>query len=256
MLRRRTAPREEACETVLGGRRVRYTLRRSARRTLALQVDARGVKVAVPLHCPAAEVERFIATHTQWLLDKLDALAARPAVVPFKAVDGAEFPLLGRPCRLNLGGSGRAVRWRVAPDGIDELLLPVATVDTAAALERALRRRALAWYPGRVAEYCHRLGVPVPTVRLSSARTRWGSCSRHSGIRLHWRLIHLAPALVDYVVAHEVAHLAEMNHSPRFWSVVESLYPDWRAARRQLREAAATLPVIAAGDETAITEED
>src|SRR5690554_2723692 len=80
----------------------------------------------------------------------------------------------------------------------------------------------------RVVEYCRRLGcAPVP-VRLTSARTRWGSCSARSGIRLHWRLIHVAPGLLDYVVAHEVAHLAEMNHSPRFWRIVEALYPDWR----------------------------
>jgi hypothetical protein len=87
-------------------------------------------------------------------------------------------------------------------------------------------------------------------VRLSSARTRWGSCSSRSGIRLHWRLIHLPPALIDYVVAHEVAHLLEMNHSPRFWAVVERLYPDWRAARADLRKAAAGLPVIAAAPAT------
>ncbi|HNB07544.1 MAG TPA: DUF45 domain-containing protein, partial [Thauera aminoaromatica] len=98
----------------------------------------------------------------------------------------------------------------------------------------------------------------VPPVSLSSAATRWGSCSTRSGIRLHWRLIHLEPALIDYVVAHEVAHLAEMNHSPRFWAVVERLYPDWRAARAALRSAAATLPVIAtaAADRGAFTRED
>jgi predicted metal-dependent hydrolase len=84
-------------------------------------------------------------------------------------------------------------------------------------------------------------------VRLSSARTRWGSCSARSGIRLHWRLIHCPPALIDYVVAHEVAHLVEMNHSPRFWAVVGSLYPDWSAARLRLHEAARTLPLIEAG---------
>jgi predicted metal-dependent hydrolase len=112
---------------------------------------------------------------------------------------------------------------------------------------RALRRRALPWFAERVAEYCFRLGRPVPAVRLSSARTRWGSCSSASGIRLHWRLIHLAPPLIDYVVAHEVAHLVEMNHSPRFWAVVGELYPDWKAARSRLREAARVLPVIDAG---------
>jgi len=159
-----------------------------------------------------------------------------------EVVEGATVPLLGRRLTLRLR-EGRITRWRALADDTEELLLPTA-VDPLRALLRALQARALAWYRGRVEEYCHRLTVPVPAVRLSSARTRWGSCSSRSGIRLHWRLIHLPPALIDYVVAHEVAHLLEMNHSPRFWSVVESLYPDYSAARKALRQAGASLPHI------------
>jgi predicted metal-dependent hydrolase len=128
------------------------------------------------------------------------------------------------------------------------LVLPSAA-DRHAALIRALRARAILWFRERVVEYCLRLGVAVPRVGLSSARTRWGSCSAHSGIRLHWRLIHLSPALIDYVVAHEVAHLVEMNHSPSFWSLVEKIYPDWKSARKALRDAACLLPLIVPGDE-------
>ncbi|AVZ79773.1 M48 family peptidase [Zoogloeaceae bacteirum Par-f-2] len=249
-------PSEQVRRIVLEGRDIVYRLRRSARRTLALQVDAQGVRVAVPQHCTTAEAERFVAAHGRWLLGKLDALAARPRPRRFVAEDGARFALLGQPCRLRLAGTRRGARWRVGEDGHEELVLPAATPDAAAALIRALQRRALSWFAGRVAEYCYRLGVAAPAVRLSSARTRWGSCSRLSGIRLHWRLIHLDPALADYVVAHEVAHLVEMNHSSRFWSLVEAIYPDWRAARRQLRAAAATLPEIATGDDLSIDQED
>jgi len=105
----------------------------------------------------------------------------------------------------------------------------------------------LPWFAERVAEYCFRLGRDVPAVKLSSARMRWGSCSSVSGIRLHWRLVHLSPTLIDYVVAHEVAHLVEMNHSPRFWAVMSELYPGWKEARMHLRAAGRALPVIASG---------
>jgi predicted metal-dependent hydrolase len=91
----------------------------------------------------------------------------------------------------------------------------------------------------------HAIAVPrrLPaTPRDRRQRTRWGSCSRISGIRLNWRLIHCPPAVVDYVVAHEVAHLVEMNHGPRFWAVVERLCPDHAAARAELRRHAAALP--------------
>ena len=89
-----------------------------------------------------------------------------------------------------------------------------------------------------------RLGRALPPIALSSARTRWGSCSQASGIRFNWRLIHLPTHLVDYVVAHELAHLVEMNHSPRFWAEVGRLYPDWRAARAELKLRGREIPLI------------
>lgn len=246
--RGRVAAHEQAHSLLIEGTRVELVLRRSARRSFALQVDHRGARVAVPLRTPLGEVERFVHSHGRWLLEHLQARAAAHPAPVLEVVEGATVPLLGRRLTLRLR-EGRITRWRGLADGTEELLLPTA-VDPLRALLRALQARALAWYRGRVEEYCHRLTVPVPAVRLSSARTRWGSCSSRSGIRLHWRLIHLPPALIDYVVAHEVAHLLEMNHSPRFWAVVERLYPDWRAARADLRKAAAGLPVIAAAPAT------
>ena len=242
------AAQEQAHSLVIEGTRVDLVLRRSARRSFALQVDHRGARVAVPLRTPLGEVERFVHSHGRWLLDRLQArAAARPSPV-LDVVDGATVPLFGRALTLRLR-EGRITRWHPLTDEREELLLPT-TVDPLRALLRALQARSLAWYRGRVEEYCHRLGLPVPAVRLSHARTRWGSCSSRSGIRLHWRLVHLPPALIDYVVAHEVAHLVEMNHSPRFWAVVERLYPDWRSARAALSQASASLPVIAAAPAT------
>ena len=242
------AAQEQAHSLVIEGTRVDLVLRRSARRSFALQVDHRGARVAVPLRTPLGEVERFVHSHGRWLLDRLQArAAARPSPV-LDVVDGATVPLFGRALTLRLR-EGRITRWHPLTDEREELLLPT-TVDPLRALLRALQARALAWYRGRIEEYCHRLGLPVPAVRLSNARTRWGSCSSRSGIRLHWRLVHLSPALIDYVVAHEVAHLVEMNHSPRFWAVVERLYPDWRSARAALSQASASLPVIAAAPAT------
>ena len=198
----------------------------------------------MPLRTPLAEIEHFVRGHGAWLLERLRRAEERPQAPVLAVVDGAELPLFGRPLRLRVGTVRRS-QWRLAADGGEELHLP-ARGDAAQALQRALQHHALAWYTGRVGEYCQRLNLPPPPVRLSSARTRWGSCSSLSGIRLHWRLVHLPPALIDYVVAHEVAHLREMNHSPRFWALVESVYPDWRNARARLRSAALTLPLFGA----------
>lgn len=251
-LARQSRPATEESRSIrLGERDLDYVLRRSPRRSFALQVDQRGVRVAVPWPATQPEIDRFIRSHHDWLEGKL---AARVPPAAMAVEDGALFPLLGETCRLRLAGGVRSARWRLGADGVEELVVPDGA-GARKALVRALRARALPWYGERVAEFCFRLGQAVPPVRLSSARTRWGSCSSRSGIRLHWRLIHLPPALIDYVVAHEVAHLAEMNHSPRFWAVVGALYPDWKAARVRLRDAGRALPVIDGADAALLAED-
>lgn len=238
----------------LKGVAVDYDLRRSARRSLGLRVDARGIRVGAPLALPLREVEGFLRQHADWLLDKLAQRAARPVPAPFRVEAGAVLPVFGEPVRLRLEAGIRRARWAPHPEGGEALVLPA--VEPQRALLRALEARALPWFRERVAEYCARLARPTPPVRLTRARTRWGSCSTRSGIRLHWRLIHLAPELIDYVVAHEVAHLQEMNHSPRFWAVVAQACPDWAARRRELRRAAASLPSIQPGDAGAPIDEE
>jgi hypothetical protein len=154
--------------------------------------------------------------------------------------DGAQLPVLGElMCVRVIAGANRGYF------GAGELWLAARpTADLAAIARRALQRRAFEHFAPRVAAAATRLGRPVPALALSSARTRWGSCSAQGGIRINWRLIHLAPALIDYVIAHEAAHLVEMNHGPRFWTLVAGLCPDWRRARADLRAWGATLPLL------------
>lgn len=241
-----TAPLLESREIELAGQRVGYTLRRSVRKTLGLRIDHRGLTVGVPLRVGLGDVESFIRKHAEWVVDRLQARPVRPPAEPCEPCDGAEIPVLGAPWRLRIARGANRIHWHegLGQEGhVLELALR-AGGSARALLLKALQQRGLELFRNRVEEYCLRLGRPVPPVGLSAARTRWGSCSSRSGIRLHWRLIHLPLPLIDYVVAHEVAHLVEMNHSPRFWSVVETLYPEYSVARRALREAGAALPVI------------
>lgn len=232
-----------------GARELPYTLKRSDRRTLGLRVDAHGLTVSVPLRATLADTEAFLRDHGAWIIEKLDARAAQPEPPVFVPADGAVLPVLGQPCTLRLlHGAGRA-RW-IEGHAERELHLPQRPgADARLLLRRVLQRRALEYFGGRLDESLHRLslthpGIARPALSLTGARTRWGSCSRHSGIRLNWRLIHLEHTLIDYVVAHEVAHLVEMNHSPRFWALVGLLCPDWRQARDALRHAGQAMPVV------------
>ena len=239
-----SAPAVELREIILAGQRVAYTLRRSARKTLVLRIDHRGLTVGVPLRVGLREAEAFIRSHAEWVVDKLHARPQPQPVERFDPVDGAALPVLGEAWQLRVGRGNNRVLWHEqGPERILELALR-AGADARQLLLRGLQQRSLELFTNRVEAFCLRLGRPMPAVGLSNARTRWGSCSSRSGIRLHWRLIHLPLPLIDYVVAHEVAHLVEMNHSPRFWSVVESLYPGHVAARQALRQVAAALPSI------------
>ena len=118
----------------------------------------------------------------------------------------------------------------------------VTPTDAPRILEKALREKARDVFAERLRLYASHLGITVPTLGLSAARTRWGSCSLRSGIRLNWRLIHFPLHIIDYVVAHELAHVREMNHSPRFWAIVGQLYPEYKAAKIELKQLAATCP--------------
>lgn len=223
---------------LLADRLVPYVLRRGRRRTIGLTIDHRGLRVGAPPRTPLAEIESMIHRHADWVLEKLDHWREQLPAVARRVADGLSFPLLGTPHQLAVVGGRPGARWGEASL---ELSVP-AGWQPLPLFERALKARARDVFFPRVHEACARLGEAAPPLALSSARTRWGSCSRRSGIRLNWRLIHFPLEIVDYVIAHEVAHLREMNHSPRFWAEVGRLFPDYRAARRALRELAAGLP--------------
>lgn len=223
-------------QTVLAGRAIRYRFERRRRRTLALAVDHDGLRVLAPLRAPLREVEAFLQEKSGWITRKLDDWAARGRPVSLRVSTGEFLPLFGRTLSIQVAPGPRAVRLS------EDALLVRTNGDARALLKDWIRDQALAVFSDRAAYYAARLELPPPSVALMDARTRWGSCSARGRIRLSWRLAHLAPELSDYVVAHEVAHLREMNHSRRFWALVETLYPAHRAARQAIRRAGATLP--------------
>ena len=213
---------------------------------MSLQVDRRGLRVLAPRGVASSAIERFVRSHEHWILERLEAVRAARQARRKVIADGAVILLAGEPVQIRLAARRRGVSWQRASDGPRLLCLPADRPQ--AALERALRAHALAWFEPRVARACAQLGVAAPRVSLTSAQTRWGSCSLRSGIRLHWKLVLLPPELAEYVIAHEVAHLCEMNHSPAFWSVVACLCPDWRKLRRRLRDEGTTVPEFIAPD--------
>jgi predicted metal-dependent hydrolase len=223
----------------IAGERVDYRLHRHPRcRAIGLSVGQQGLRVSAPLHVSMRDIEAVIAQHGAWVLEKLAHWKNHPATLPLG--EGSQIPWLGNPMTLSLSPGLTRSRWCEEERKI-YLAVP-AGKNVPSVLLQTLKPRARAVLRARLAHYATQLGVPEPPLILSSARSRWGSCNQKGEIRLSWRLLHFDLALVDYVVAHELAHLKEMNHSARFWAIVSELYPKWRWARAEIKRLAPALP--------------
>jgi len=226
---------------LLGEREVSYVLKRSTRRRrMLLTVDESGLTVSVPWRTAEHRIAELLRQSTPWLLSKLELYAARRPRER-RWTHGETIEYLGRDVALRLERhNGRAVA-QLQEDGTLRLWL-AAPEDPAAVRSAVLgwyRRHALPHLSAAAVCFAGMLGERPPAVLLTSARGRWGSCNARREIRLNWRLMQAPAYLVDYVVAHEVAHLRVMNHSARFWSVVERLHPAYREARAELDRRAA-----------------
>ncbi len=237
------APAATLRHILLGSEIVAYRFRRASRRSIGLVIDDGGLRVAAPVRTPLAEVEAFILKKARWVLKKLSERRAAPRPPVVNWTEGATIALLGTPVSIELLPGRHDISLQDGRLGIG--LAPRGG-------PAALRKRCIAWlkhwahslFAERMVLYAANLGVPRPAMTLSNARTQWGVCRRDGHVRLNWRLIHLPLHLIDYVVAHELAHLREMNHSARFWRVVGGLYPDYKAARTELRECRQRLPIL------------
>jgi predicted metal-dependent hydrolase len=222
-----------------GGRAVEYRFARRRRRTLGISIDGDGMRVALPLRAAWRELEEFLRSKERWILAKLEEWSKVPRPPLLVGLSGEVIPVFGAPHTLEVREGRRHVTRESA-----RLVVTAPRWRALETLVRWMKSQALAALEPRAAHYAARLGRPAPRVLVSNARTQWGVCSADGSIRLSWRLAQIEPALADYVVAHEVAHLVELNHSRRFWNLVAALYPDWRAARERLELAGAALPVM------------
>ncbi|MEJ6003948.1 SprT family zinc-dependent metalloprotease [Paucibacter sp. AS339] len=231
-------------ELCLGEHRVAYELRRARRRSIGFVVSTEGLRVSAPRWLPQADIERALHQKSDWILRKLVEQSERARRVEAARIewrDGGMLKLLGQPLWLRLDPSSNGVRQD--PSGallVIGLPLQASEEQVRDMVQAWLKRRARAVFEPRCQFFAQALGVQMKHLRLSSAQTRWGSASVDGSIRLNWRLIHFSPAIIDYVVAHELAHLREMNHSARFWEVVRSVLPEFEDARSQLREESIT----------------
>jgi predicted metal-dependent hydrolase len=233
---------------------VAYALKRARRRSIGFIVGMEGLSVNAPRWVGMGDIEAALLEKAGWILKKLRDQQERGQRLQAAKVDwrdGTGIPFLGETAIIVLDPrtTGAVLNTdATALPGVPRLTLHIGLPHTAApeqirdAVQSWLQRQAKRVFEERCRLFTERLGVRYTRLALSSAQTRWGSANADGSIRLNWRLIHFALHTIDYVVAHELAHLREMNHSPRFWDVVRSVVPDYERARDVLKDD--VLPVF------------
>ena len=230
-----------------------YVLLRSKRRTIGFQITEEGLRVTAPRWVTVANIDDAIQEKQQWIINNLNERRKRTArrlETAMRWEDGARFLFLGQILSLRIARSETSnlisMNYQEEPRELSIQLHQHATEqELKNAVKTWLQKEAKNVFSARLPVYADMLGVTYKSMSLSNAATRWGSCTSQGKIHLNWRLIHFAPELIDYVIAHELAHLHEMNHSARFWARVESVFPDYKHARQRLkRHASAELPVF------------
>jgi predicted metal-dependent hydrolase len=207
---------------------VRMRRHRQARRyTLRIDAASREVVLTMPPRGSVREAKDFAQKHGGWIAARLKRL---PEATPF--AHGVEVPLRGVPHRIVHRRGERGTVWTETDDGGTRLLC---VAGEAAHLNRRvgdfLKREAQRDLETASRGYADKLGVPIKRIAVRDQSSRWGSCSNTGVLSFSWRLI-LAPSYVlDYLAAHEVSHLVELNHSPRFWRLVKRLYPNFERAK-------------------------
>ncbi len=233
-------------EAQLGGHVIGYELKLARRRTIGFAVGVEGLAVSAPRWVAQTEIDRALQVKAAWILRKLAEQGERLQRQDAARVvwgDGARLPFLGAPLQLRLDPAVKGcVLQEPAPDAATIRTLQLGLPTHAGpeqireAVKRWLQHQARQIFEARCRHYAERIGVSVARLRLSAARTRWGSASADGTVRLNWRLVHFGLEAIDYVVAHELAHLREMNHSPAFWAVVRAVMPDYEVRRGSLKD--------------------
>ncbi len=238
-------------EVRLGDATVAYLFQRAKRRTIGFVVGPDGLVVRAPRWTPLGEVDAALREKSQWITRKLGESRQRQARQHEARIDwrdGALLPLFGDNIQVvldpshNFGAVGAQLD-DATPDGAYRALrvgLPKAAAPEQIrdAVQAWLMRQASAYFVQQLDHFAPLLQVQWRKLSLSNAGTRWGSAKSDGSIRLNWRLVHFRPAVIDYVVAHELSHLRVMDHSPRFWDTVRSVVPDYAALRGQLKDEA------------------
>lgn len=226
----------------IAGRKVSLTVvehARAKRLTLRVEPGGRVVRVTVPPKVSRQEIDRFVDRHQEWLAERISVLPNQTALEP-----GMKVPIRGVPHRIVLVAKKRGVT-RQDHDGSEPTLLVYGDGRyVGRRIADFLKKQAKTDIEPLAAKHAKAIGKRIRSIRFKDTKSRWGSCSADGNLSFSWRIMMAPASVIDYLVAHEVAHLKEMNHSVRFWKVCEELCPRSDDCKVWLRRNGAKLQAI------------
>jgi predicted metal-dependent hydrolase len=244
LLKKLKPAREPALERMVpvDGRSVPLTIRRNARATritLRIEPGGRALKMTVPPGLREREVDDFLERHNGWLRTRLARQKAGTQIE-----DGSEILLRGISHRIVHTGQLRGLTQSIDSEMGHVLSVSGSEEHLPRRVADFLKKEARRDLEALVARYAKRVGKPVKSMSLKDTRSRWGSCSWDGKLSFSWRIVMAPPEVIDYLAAHEVAHLREMNHGPAFWALCEELCPHMDQAKAWLKRHGSSLHAI------------
>ena len=238
--------------TLSNGETISYLLERRPRRTVGLKITADGLVVHAPKRIFEFQLNQILQQKSNWILNKLQARQANH-VAKIDWIDGEHLLYLGSDIQLSISqnSSNKALIFDqntlfITTPQANTPGYPLSNSQSefdSPCNHAVLGRKVIQWYKKQAAIdfnrrleiFAAKLGIVAPPLALSNAQSRWGSCNSRGEVRLSWRLLQAPPHIINYVICHELAHLKQMNHSAKFWAVVESLFPNYKAAEKELK---------------------
>lgn len=220
-------------------------IRTDRKRSASIYLENEVVKVRVPRFLSEQRIRELITRRTPWITKQIAKALERPIIKPKEYVSGETFPYLGRNYRL------KVVKGNETSMKLKGGYFCATTLTNGASANETIRSLLISWYrhraETRLSETTDRLarivGVRPTSIKVRDYKSRWGSCSNNGDISYNWRVILAPRGIVDYVVVHELCHLLEQNHSPRYWKHVERYIPDWKDCRKWLRTYSDSLSI-------------
>ena len=207
---------------------------RSRRKTVAIVIERDGrLTVRAPLRLSGPRIQEFVESHADWIAKNRTRLQAAPLPPTHRYVDGETFLYLGRAYPLSIVPARHLA---LAFDGGSFQLAKYSHPKAAEAFEHWYKQQARLFLTERVLAIAGKHAFLYQKIRISSARTRWGSCSSRGTLSFTYRLVMAPPDVVDYVVLHELVHTQVRNHSKKFWNRVQEFMPDYKTRLAWLKK--------------------